>query len=149
MLLRYIPPADEIHQQVMGTLLRKKCNAFFINKYLKRYPEELKQQRECFLTHALRENASLEVINTLLGLYDSLADDKHRSVIHQAIASKYKLQLLKLLYHRGAKLTEASPVVIRRNSRRQERFVLTVLQTAKRCNAPLIVMQFLREKGAR
>ena len=148
LLLQFVPPNEGVHQQIMLHLLQKKSSHFFVLRYLTRFQAELKQQRECFLTHALRENASLQVVTAFLRLYGTLENPKHRSVFQQAIASRYNIELLKTLHRRNAPLKGAAPVIIKRNNK-QQMLMLTVLQTAKLCNAPLIVMQFLREKGAK
>ena len=148
LLLQYVPPNEGVHQQIMLMLLHKKSNHFFIIRYLNRFQEELKQQRECFLTHALREKASLQAVTAFLRMYGTLEGAKHRAVFQQAIASRYNIELLKNLYRRNASLEGAAPVVLTRNNKRQM-YNLTALQTAKLCNAPLIIMQFLKEKGAK
>ncbi|MBR2873661.1 MAG: hypothetical protein IKB99_09200, partial [Lentisphaeria bacterium] len=141
-----------MYARVMGAVVRNLKSEVYLSEYLRHHGEEIKKLPVCFLTAALRDNEKVPVwaIARLLNFYRFLDAPRHRSVVHQAVAGRYPVQIINQLLRRKANVKGKAPVWISGKNYKGRRLqMLTVLETADRVRADLATCKILRNYGAK
>ena len=147
-LIRQKPMPANFYWQLFESITRKRNSSSYIREFLKYHGSELKSFPVCYLTAALRMKAGDDVLLALMELYGDLSKPKHRAVVHQAVASGYRPEVIKtLLRSKGSVKGKAHVMLSGKNERRY--FNGTVLEIAAQMKSPRIIFALLRNGGKR
>lgn len=144
------PPGETTHLYTLETIWKQKSSEAFLRIYLQKHGRTIKRMPHCFLTLAIKDRAPEGVLLLLLNFYESLDDYKHRSVVHQAVASGASLKFLSLLRRSKASFRNKAPVWIYDAETEKGNFhTLTPIETAKRVKADKDIVRMLQKSGRR
>ena len=133
----------EVHKQLISVILE--CNnASALSEYLSQHGKMLKNSPQCYLTLALEKRSLEKILVRLIAFYRDFSAPKHRSVIHQALASDYRAAVINTLILRKARTDVKAAVMIGSKT-----FILTPLETARRVRSSSLIRKLLQRTGAK
>ena len=148
LLAARVPRSVQVHHQVMLAILERNNAYDYLRTYVKHHRQTLKNMPACYLTTALRYQASDKVLVLLINLYREFSHPRHKAVIHQALTSEYSLAVIKALLDRKAQVMLPARSYYKVDGRWYSQD-LTPLQTANRARSPYNVIRLLKKRGAK
>ena len=132
-LAECMPPNETENFTCVKALCRKNAREAFLKVYLEKHADAIKQSDQCLLTILLEEKVQERYVMQLIRFYGELDGAKHRSVIHQAVASRYSSGLISLLLRHKASARSRARVWFRDSKTRRGRYLeLTVPEVIRR-----------------
>ena len=149
-LIKAVQPDRNTCFNLIWQIMRKDDAVSYLRPCFEQHGKRLRSFDFCILTQALKSMASEQVLVECINFYKRFEAPKHRAVIHQALASRYRTAVIKTLLSRGADAKGRAQILLRPNKNVGGKlFRVSALEAADMVKANRATVMLLRQYGAK
>ena len=149
-LIKAVQPDRNTCFDLIWQIMRKDDAVSYLRPCFEQHGKRLRSFDFCILTEALKSMASEQVLVECINFYKRFEAPKHRAVIHQALASRYRTAVIKTLLSRGADAKGRAQILLRPNKNVGGKlFRVSALEAADMVKANRATVMLLRQYGAK
>ena len=149
-LIKAVQPDRNTCFDLIWQIMRKDDAVSYLRPCFEQHGKRLRSFDFCILTEALKAMAPEQVLVECINFYKRFEAPKHRAVIHQALASRYRTAVIRILLTRGADAKGQAQILLRPNKKTGGKlYRVSALRAAEMVKAPRATMMLLRQYGAK